>query len=43
MYDLYHIAYELKETIDMSFPNQLVCFIGIMGFLFQEETHPGTI
>lgn len=43
MYNLYHIAYELMETIDMYFSNQLVCFIGIIGILFQGETHPGAI
>lgn len=31
------------ETIDMYISNQLACFIGIMGILFQEETHPDAI
>lgn len=42
-YDLDHKAYKPMEMMDMYFCNQPVCFIGIVGILFQEETHPGTI
>lgn len=31
------------ETVDTYFSNQLVCYRGIMGILFQGEIHPGAI
>ena len=31
------------ETVDLYFSNQLVCFRGITGILFQGEIHPGAI
>ena len=31
------------ETVDLYFSNQLICFRGIMGILFQGEIHPAAI
>lgn len=43
MCDLYHITEGLVETRDLKISNQLACFTGIKGILFQEETHPDAI